>query len=240
MRRIIVILFVVPCLVFSLEGKTRTTSLTADFSGANKDRVYNIFTCTGYTTTVVMPEKRSAKHVVCGDVSSWRMECDGKFIFLKPLRHSLHTSLTIVTHTNRVYIFNLIEDSGKSRDYEITAKVNIKDEPEVLVQVNREVKPAGQQEQGFPFSPLKAKNHRYRVKKNRFFVEKVFDDGIFTYIYMPRAQVKPAIFIKRGRGKEAVKYVDSGDWVVVHTVIQKGEKILLIVGSRRSKIIRRR
>jgi type IV secretory pathway VirB9-like protein len=252
MKKITLAITLMPWLAFTAwagQSEVRATTLNADFTGSHQNQVYSIFSKTDYVTTVVLPKKRSAKHVVCGDIKAWSLQCDGKFIFIKPLRHSLHTSLTIVTDNNRVYIFNLIEQSLKSRTYEITAKVNIKDEQDNLHlkrdephQFSKESNPTFNDYHNHKsrLTTAGAVKVRYRVKKNRFHIEEVYDDGIFTYIYMPHAQVKPAIFIKRGRHKEPVKYVDNGDRIVVHGVIHKREKLVLVVGNRTSKIVRKR
>ena len=213
-----------------------TCTLKVDFSGKNRDKVYDVHTTLDYTTTVILPEGMTSRHVVCGDLDRWKLETDGNFIFIKPLRRSIQTSLTIVTLCHRVFVLNMVERSRMVQNYKVAARVVIISDRAV-----KKKQPAESLTEP-PVVPLKpqAKLYtRYSIKDDRYGLEKVYDDGIFTYLYMPTAQVKPAIFLKRGRRLEPVRYVDRGDIVVIHDVLSKREKFVLILDKLKTQIKRR-
>ena len=57
-------------------------------------------------------------------------------------------------------------------------------------------------------------------------MDKVVDDGIFTYIRLAKSQDRPVVYIgeKNDQKKlEPVKYTDEGEYYVVHRVLATGE-----------------
>jgi type IV secretory pathway VirB9-like protein len=234
-------LILTACLCLPVEGRVRATALTADFSGELRHKVYDIYARTDYSTTVVLPRGRSVRHVICGDMASWKVISDGQFVFIKPLRLSIQASLTIVTESSRVYIFNLVEASRKTSRYEVTAKVVILDRealPSPAV-----TQPARQSQPKKP-EPVwgrgQLSNTRYKVKRNRFKIKKVFDDGVFTYIYLPKGQYRPAVFVLRHGKRQPVRCMSRGDLIIIHSLVQEKEKLLLVAGNKTSKIIKKK
>ena len=80
---------------------------------------------------------------------------------------------------------------------------------------------------------------RYRIRNDQFLIQKAVDDGIFTYVLMPYAQERPAVFVaERDKEKELqpVKYVDLGEYYQIHRVLSAGEKFFLKSGDKTTEI----
>ena len=85
-------------------------------------------------------------------------------------------------------------------------------------------------------------NSNYKVTGTVFSVDRVADDGIFTYIRLAKSQERPVIYIgeKNDQKKlEPVKYTDEGEYYVVHRVLTTGDKkFFLKLGNLVSEIRR--
>jgi hypothetical protein len=86
-------------------------------------------------------------------------------------------------------------------------------------------------------------NNNYYVTGNIFSIERVSDDGIFTYVLLAKSQERPVVYIgEAGKPKklEIVKYTDEGDYYAIHHVLKPEDKgFVLKLGDRMSEIKRR-
>ena len=85
-------------------------------------------------------------------------------------------------------------------------------------------------------------NDRYKIRDKYFHVKRVEDNGIVTRVYMPESRIRPAVFF-RAKGKrsrlEPVRFIDKGQFYIVHKILDKGETIVLKSGKRESLLKRR-
>ena len=85
-------------------------------------------------------------------------------------------------------------------------------------------------------------NSSYQINDRAFSIDKVVDDGIFTYIRLPKSQERPIVYISEKNDQkhlEPVKYTDEGEYYVVHKVLPRGNKrFFLKLGNTVSEISR--
>jgi hypothetical protein len=168
-----------------------------------------------------------------------------------PVFEGIQTSLVIIDEGGQLFMLNLVERSlvpGQST----VAKVRLlaaeslfaNRNRELLEQSGRDVAPSGADRKGAgltgepPASQVgRISANRYRVAGNPFRIEKVFDNGIFTYIVLPSSQNRPAMFLNSGKELEPVRYIDKGSYYLVHRVLTgKKECFRLVLGRDESEI----
>jgi type IV secretory pathway VirB9-like protein len=91
---------------------------------------------------------------------------------------------------------------------------------------------------------LFAINSNYEIVGHQFPIERVVDDGIFTYIRLAKSQERPLVYIGEKNDQkmlEPVKYTDEGEYYIVHRVLPQGEKRFFVkLGDRVSEVRRAR
>ena len=166
----------------------------------------------------------------------WVINCDNKrFVYVVPLKRGIHTSLDLITKNSKIYSFILQELSGMVTDQDVVKKVNIMEGISRLNKVEKKNSGVNQIEEW----ERGRINDRYKIRDKYFYIDKVEDNGIVTRVYIPRSRIRPAVFVRRNskRSKlEPVRYIDTGEFYVVHKILRKGEMIVLKSGKIESLI----
>ena len=72
----------------------------------NEGDVYDLLAYKGYQSNIEFDMKESIVTISVGDRMGWQVIPSGRRLFIRPLRHGLHTNMTVVT-TERAYQFDL-------------------------------------------------------------------------------------------------------------------------------------
>lgn len=240
----ILVLGVLNLLNASVPQNINTAIMYCDYNGEDTDTIYSVPVQINYATVFELPAGKEIKNIVIGDPNTWRatVDDDGKICFVKPLEQGIRTSLTIVTTDNKILVFNLIENTIFPEKATIAKVKIIMRADEFFISRNRDKagkKTIQEKKEAEILQFIRKKTKKYRVKNNQFFIENVVDDGVFTYLYVPKAQYRPAVYFREASGKklEPVRYVDKGEYFVVHKVlVKKGEIFLLKLGKTETEI----
>ncbi|MCK5221227.1 MAG: TrbG/VirB9 family P-type conjugative transfer protein [Candidatus Aminicenantes bacterium] len=194
---------------------------------------------TNCTTMFVLPPEEMIADII-EPTGEWIINCDNKrFIYVVPLKRGIYTSLDLITRNSKIYSFILEEVSIRNRDSDVVKKVIIRDR---IGHFNTDIRSELPYLDSGSLWERRIINNRYKIRDKNFKVDKVEDDGILTRVYLPRSQIRPAVFIK-GKGKrskyEPVRYSDVEEYYIIHRIIKKNEMIILKAGKYES-IIRRR
>ena len=201
-------------------------------------KIFRVGCETNCTTMFVLPPDELIADII-EPTGDWIINCDNKrFVYVVPSRRGVHTSLDLITKRKKIYSFILEELSGMGTGREVVKKVNIREGISRLNSIEKEIP----HEDEFDDWANKRINDRYRIRDKYFSVDKVEDNGIVTRIYIPGSRIRPAVFVKK-KGKRSklgpVRYIDSGEFYIVHRILRKGERIVLKSGKLESFIYKR-
>ncbi len=212
-----------------VEGRT----LMCDFNGENADHVYTVTTVPKVGTTFRLPEGWRITDFVVTDTEAFHAESNGTIGIVTALQPNKSTSVSIFTDTDKLFVFNLKSEPGPVADQLVIIKCSnlqlfktkVKTEAmrvaaDAEAHCNATIERKTQQ-------MLFTINTNYDIRDSAFSIDKVVDDGIFTYIRLPKSQDRPIVYIgeKNDQKKlEPVKYTDEGEYYVVHRVLPKGER----------------
>ncbi|MEN8153478.1 MAG: TrbG/VirB9 family P-type conjugative transfer protein [Acidobacteriota bacterium] len=221
---------------------------TVDFSGMNREKIFTIFCEIDCTSTFILPENELIAEII-EPTENWTISSDNKrFIYVVPDKQGVHTSLDIITKGSHIYSFILKEVSFNPGVKDIGKQILIINKKRYLSKFNK----AGNTD---PFSGINSTNSgfrkksdgrriysRYKIRDKYFFLKRVEDDGIFTYLDMKKSQLRPAVFLRKKRKNsrlEPVRYFDTGKYYQIHRVINKKELLILKLGKMESEIRRK-
>ena len=187
----------------------------------SRNRVYRLYGYVGYQIDIEFAPGERFKGLAAGDIEGIGFKADGRHLFLKPRVPRLRTNLTVLT--NR-------------RSYEFDYSVSPRTPDSAVRQVIYALRFT------YPSSPVVALQHaRQRiaadlahgpaVKRNFDYwycgspslkPEKVWDNGVQTWIHFGARQALPAIFVLGEDGSESLVNfsVHQGD-VVVQRVVRR-------------------
>jgi type IV secretory pathway VirB9-like protein len=230
-----------------------------DFDGENADKVYKITTIPGVGTTFRLPEGWKISDFVVTDSKSFHAESNGTIGIVTPLLPNKSTSVSIYTDNDRLFVFHITSEADASGFVDqlvivqcsnlqfFNNKVRIEaqkvaqsrlEAAEVRCNVSLE-----QKEQMVKERLLFVINSDYEIIGRQFPIERVADDGILTYIRIPKSQDRPLIYIGEKNDQktlEPVKFTDEGEYYVVHRVLPPGDKHFFVkLGDRVSEIRRK-
>ncbi len=204
--------------------------------GRNNKNILRIGCETNCTTIFVLPPGEMIADII-EPTGKWMINCDNKrFIYVVPLKHRIHTSLDLITGNSKIYSFILEEVSMRIGNPDVIKKIIIM---EKMGRIHVRIREKSDGKGSVNLWSKRETDNKYKIKDKYFGITKVADDGIFTRIYLPESQVRPAVFIrKKGKrsGYEPVRYSDSGEYYIVHRIIKKNELIVLKVGKHESAI----
>ena len=228
--------------------------LRADYTGTKSDNVYKIVTRMGCHTTLELPVGKKIRHFIIGDQKLWKAECDGRYAFVKPIQNGIETTLSVVTTDDHMFQFTVSESAAIGEgNFHKKVKIICEDEEPMIKQVvaerqmpemnekeSREREEVSFQEKKIDL--LKKLDSNFSIKKNKFSISKIYQDGVFTYIDLSTCQIRPAVFLassKESSKLEPVNFTDDNGIYTVHRVIAPGEFFLLKNGTDWSKITHR-
>jgi len=245
-------------LLTSLAAAVTPETRVCNFDGENRDRVYTIHTRPGVGTTFRLPDGWEIQDFVVTDARAFFGQSNGVIGTVKPLEADRDTAVVITTPTGRLFTFHLASRNVDTVD--VLVVIDVHDEEFFTQTVARradalvreqmdtfrreQAAAAAQAERAAREQALRTANSAYQVKADWFDVEQVVDDGVFTYIWLPRAQERPAVFVHpEGKKKAAefqpVKFVDNGAYYTVHRVLRGKEKFFLKYGDRLTEVAAR-
>ena len=227
-----------------------------DFDGENSSKIYSLVTMPGIGTTFRLPDGVKITDFVVTDARNFHAESNGVIGIVTPITLDRSTSVNIYADNDKLYVFNLSSHQSyvvdqlvviQSSDQQLF-KQRVRTEAQAIAQDQSAVmaaryeadleKETAQIRRQLLFSI----NSDYRVTGN-FAIDGVSDDGIFTYVKLPRSIERPVVYIgEAGKPKdlEPVKYTDEGDHYVIHRVLTPSDKgFVLKLGDRASEIRRR-
>ncbi len=230
--------------VAGIEGRT----LICDFNGDNADKVYAVTTVPKVGTTFRLPEGWKITDFVVTDTESFHAESNGTIGIVTALQPNKSTSVSIFTDTDKLFVFNINSGNTPVADQLVIIKCSnlqlfknkVKTEAMRVAQdaeqrCNATIEQKTQQ-------ILFTVNSSYQINDRAFSIDKVVDDGIFTYIRLPKSQERPVVYISEKNDQkhlEPVKYTDEGEYYVVHKVLPRGDKrFFLKLGNTVSEISR--
>ncbi|HOB54198.1 MAG TPA: TrbG/VirB9 family P-type conjugative transfer protein [Acidobacteriota bacterium] len=224
-------------------------TVECNFDGANRNKVYSLTCSPGVGTTFRLPDGWEIQDFVVTDSKNWFGQSNGTVGIVKPLEPDQDTAVVISTPHGQCFVFHL--SSRPAEDVAALVVVDVHDANFFQSRVSREAaqliqqkstalekeyqgrleKETGEARKKLLFSL----ETRYQVKNDQFLIQKAVDDGIFTYVLMPYAQERPAVFVaERNKDKELqpVKYVDLGEYYQIHRVLSGNERFFLKSGDK--------
>ncbi|MBP7868386.1 MAG: TrbG/VirB9 family P-type conjugative transfer protein [Acidobacteria bacterium] len=255
MKRALITLTIAAAVAALSHAKTPRTKV-CNFDGENRTKVYEVAAAVGIGTAFQLPEGWEIQDFVVSDAKFFFGQSNGKIGVVKPLAEGKETSVIVFTTNEKLFTFHLSTKPAEEVDEMVI--IDVHDETFFRQKVAREAsklvrerlqsmeavkeKEKDAEVDRTQKDVLQAANTAYAMEGNPFAVDKVVDDGTFTYIWLPRCQAKPGVFVaKKDSPKELepVKYVDLGDHFQVHRVIQGKEKLFLKSGETVCEIRRK-
>ncbi len=180
------------------------------------DEVVQLRSAPGYALMVDLSPDEQVQNVAIGDGSAWQVSVtkEGNRLFLKPLRDSQGTNMTVVT-TVRTYAFDLIAMTMPSSDMPYTVEFHYPPPPEVQADGNY-----------VDVSAHSRRLSRYKVGGDRYLRPiSVSDDGQRTYIAWPKAAEIPAVYAIDRTGRE---YLVNGMMGIDDVYVVEGAPMSLL------------
>ncbi|MCI0623431.1 MAG: TrbG/VirB9 family P-type conjugative transfer protein [Acidobacteria bacterium] len=252
MKKVIqLILFLVPLPLWAIQPRT----LSCNFDGENRDKVYKVATSVGVGTTFRLPEGWKITDFVVTDPKQFHAESNGTIGIVTPLVPNKATSVSIFTENDRLFVFSLSSEPSDYADLLViidASNLRLFNE-KVRVEAHKLAKDRIETAQAqFEASiELKAKqvkqqllfslNSNYEIKDQKFSISRVVDDRIFTYIQLAKSQERPVVYVGETNDPkklEPVKYTDEGEYYTVHRVLSLKERkrFFLKLGNETSEI----
>lgn len=151
-------------------------------------QIVRLKVATNFQTTVIFGSGEQVENVAIGDADGWQatLNSQGSALFLKPLRSSGATNMTVITDV-RVYSFELTATYAAGADTPFTVRFNYPDAPGVA---QPQVRPGV---------------GRYRMSGARSLrPAAIEDDGLRTSIRWRASQTLPAVFAIDDQGDEVL------------------------------------
>lgn len=206
------------------------------------NQTYPILTLPGTVTDIQLHEDERLAHAAIGDSVQWQTSAAGNHFFVKPIKHDIFTSLTLVTD-RRAYQISLIASPAGGKWYQ---RVSWR-YPELIraEEARKEAQANAQKQEAERLEALKASepmdpstlNFDYRVSGDDALQPSlVMDDGSRTWIRLPKGlQELPALFVYEGDKAALTNFSVRGDYLVVQRTAQK----FLLRSGKREAVIER-
>ena len=202
-----------------------------------------------FNTAIVLPKGKRARVIAIGDPDSWIHQSDRRYILLQPRGYGIQTSLTIITDDDCHYFLEL-SSLKRNPNAPVHSFVTIRDrlpKPEIPktegltnVKIVKHDPPPKPKAEPLP-APSPPSTNRYRIRKKRFGVRQVFDDGTFTYIDISGCRELPGVFVQNGRRKKTrqpVRTSIEGNLLVIHHFLERNERLVLALDRASTAITR--
>ena len=236
----------------------RPRTIICDFDGENTAKVWQIYTALGIGTTFRLPEGVKISDFVVTDPKNFHAESNGLIGIVTPLSVNKSTSVSIHTDDDRLFVFNLSSEPKPEVDQLVVVQSSVSQlfnqrvrndarkiaEERTAVVEARCAADMVQQAEQIRKQMIFSINGNYRITGNLFDIDRVADDGIFTYIRLARSQERPVVYLGEAKDLkklEPVRYTDEGDHYVIHRVLSPEDKgFVLKLGDRVGEIRRNR
>lgn len=204
------------------------------------NQTYTVLTLPGMVTDIHLHEDERLLQAAIGDSIQWQTSAAGNHFFVKPIKHEIATSLTLVTD-RRAYQISLISSPKGGKWYQ---RVSWRyPDLVVAIQAQQKAKEEAEKKETERLESLKASepmdpaslNFDYRVTGDeKIRPALVMDNGVHTWIRMPETVKElPALFVYEGDKTALVNYSVRGGYLVVQ---RTADKFLLRVGEREAVI----
>lgn len=249
----IVFLFSVNAFAANPEPRTQI----CDFDGENAAKVYSLVTMPGIGTTFRLPDGVRINDFVVTDTRNFHAESNGVIGIVTPIALDKSTSVNIYADNDKLYVFNLTSKDSSFVDQLVVVQSSdtqffnnrIRGEAQVIADEQR-VRLAARYDADLEQQTAQLRKHLlftinndYRVTGNLFNIDRVSDDGVFTYVRLSNSQERPVVYLgEAGKPKDLkpIKYTDEGDYYVIHRVLSASDKgFVLKLGDKVSEIKRK-
>jgi type IV secretory pathway VirB9-like protein len=257
MKRFYVVIMLL-CYSLATMAGNQPRTLACDFNGENADKVYRVVTAPGVGTTFRLPDGWKISEFVVTDSKSFHAESNGTIGIVTPLLPSKSTSVSIYTDNDKLFVFHVTSepDAAGFVDQLVIVQCDnlqffsqkVRTEAQKVARSQLEAAETrcsaslDQKSKQIKDQLLFSLNTNYVMVTNSFAVDKVTDDGIFTYIRLAKSPERPVVYIgeKNDQKKlEPVKYSDEGEYYIVHRVLTAGDKhFFLKLGTQTTEIRR--
>ena len=236
---------------------TEPRTQICDFDGENASKIYSLVTMPGIGTTFRLPDGVRITDFVVTDSRNFHAESNGTIGIVTPIALDKSTSVSIYTDNDKLYVFFLSSKETSFVDQLVVVQSSdmqlfnqrVRADAQMIAD-ERRAELASRFEADLEQQTAQLKRHMlftinsdYRVTGNIFAVDRVSDDGVFTYVRIARSQERPVVYIGEGskpKDLEIVKYTDEGDYYVIHRVLTSSDKgFVLKLGDKTSEIRRR-
>jgi type IV secretion system protein VirB9 len=189
----------------------------------NQNEIFRLVLHYNYQTSIEFEEGEEIKTISCGNNYAWQLTPVDNRIFIKPLEDNILTNMTIISN-KRVYQFEI--QSKPHSDYVDSELVYVvrfflpATEEDAPIIKNVDNKKEG-------VLTIQPYNFNYTVVGSvKFSPNKVFDDGVKTYLYYNKDIRLKKPDIKVVQGKKTIKITPRivGDYLVIDHI---GERLEL-------------
>lgn len=200
--------------------------------------IFELYATPEFLSTILLEEGETLQTSAAGDTSRWMVEAvpaagtkeTRTLIMVKPVKAGLRTNIVLVTdrRTYLVEAISVASTSQKGRTYSAQIAWRYSGRSALSLGAAR--------------VPLDSLNFNYAIKavhgKPRWMPDRVFDDGMRTYVEFPQslsATEAPPLFVIGESGPELVNYRVSQNRYVIDQLFDKAE---LRIGDKRPQIVR--
>jgi type IV secretion system protein VirB9 len=202
------------------------------------NQVYEVTSVYGYTTTIEFAQGERILNTAVGDTIAWQIGKYRNHLVLKPVEPDAQTNLTVTT-SSHVYYFNL-SSSKKASDAVFAIRFVYPGDGNVGDDDGSDAVPPSM------YVPPRVVNRNYVVSGNEraMGLQRIFDDGQFTYFLTSADRTKPFIYVVDRDGTEALANVRrEGPYLVVEQMadrftLRDGNQVLCVArasAARRMK-----
>ncbi|UTY55866.1 TrbG/VirB9 family P-type conjugative transfer protein [Massilia sp. erpn] len=208
------------------------------------DIIFRLLTLPEMHTHIQLAEDEGVIETpVVGDSLQWRVSGGPRNLYIKPLRHDLETSMTLVTN-KRTYQFQLVAGKAAGEQYQKVSFLYPDRELEIRLRKEAEAG-AAEAEKVRLADQVVAPNidpatldFAFDIEGNaRFKPTAVYSNGQFTFLVMPDTQDSPAVFLlDEDNHPSLINYQVKGRMIVVERYAQR---LLLKLGAAEVRVTRR-
>lgn len=192
--------------------------------------------------TIEFADGEQIENVAIGDSQAWQITPNKRanLLFVKPMAASAATNMTVVTDRH-TYLFDLVANATSRPVYVL--RFTYPEEavsaatPAVPVDQLAEVPPAAPMTPYSIVDPARL-NFAWQIRGDKALApQRIYDDGLATFLTWPTGHTLPAILVKNPQGQEGpVNFAARDDMIVVEgvppeIVLRSGKKSALLVQS---------
>ena len=257
MKRLL--LFVITLLLsINTFALTEPRTQICDFDGENASKIYSIVTTPGIGTTFRLPDGVKITDFVVTDTRNFHAESNGTIGIVTPIALDKSTSVNIYADNGKLYVFHLTSSKPsnfvdqlvvvQSSEMQFFNQRVLADARIIAQERSAELSARFEADLEQKSAQLRKHllftvNNDYRITNNLFNIDRVSDDGVFTYVWLARSQERPVVYIvdaSKAKDLEIVKFTDEGDHYVIHRVLHATDKgFVLKLGNKASEIRRK-